>query len=661
MFKVIKDFLEKHPLLKSRALCLALGIFVTIVSEIIARKSLTSFFDFFKSGFVPFLYNCAIVVLTFCIARLFKRRTFAYTLVSVFWIGLACINAVLQFLRPSPLTAADFIMFLSAYEITTSYLSTLQIVGLILLCAAIIAAMVILFRKTCKKKPAYKTELVFVGVTAALFVAFSVAGNVSGALRIDFNNIGEAYESYGFEYCFCSTAFRKGVNKPAEYSDQAVRDIISKLNGMSETKKGKIEDGELPNIIFVQLESFFDLSYYNEYEMSEDATPNFTALKSKYPNGILQVPVFGGGTANTEFEVLTGMRIAYFSGGEIPFETVLKKGSCESLPYNLEKYGYTSTALHNHTGTFYGRNEVYANLGFDRFVSSEYMQGLEYTPVGWEKDTVLTEYIMESMKTTEGKDFIFTVSVQGHGGYLKEDEGHFLPLTLKNDDGSEQAYSVRYYANQLYEMDNFIGELVVALEEFDEETVVVFYGDHLPALNLSNENLDVLGTYQTEYLVYSNFDYDFEAPEGVLLCNRLASETLKPLELSGGYIMNLNSSMPDSTDYRSSLNILQYEMLYGEQFAEMRSREPKEMTMGIYPVVIDEVSFDGERLYVFCSNSTYNSVIYVNGKRCFTKYYSETYIVTDEADNIKPGDVITVCQENSNGDVLGTSAPVMFK
>lgn len=76
------------------------------------------------------------------------------------------------------------------------------------------------------------------------------------------------------------------------------------------------------------------------------------------------------------------------------------------------------------------------------------MTGITYTPVGWERDSILTRYIFDALESTEGHDFVFAVSVQGHGGYPTYDEkNNFdLPLTLKNDDGSAQAYSVRYFA-----------------------------------------------------------------------------------------------------------------------------------------------------------------------------------------------------------------------
>ena len=128
------------------------------------------------------------------------------------------------------------------------------------------------------------------------------------------------------------------------------------------------------------MESFFDVKDIKGVTFSEDPIPNFTALKQICPSGYLTVPFIGSGTANTEFEMLTGMNIDYFSPGEYPYIMALRNNVCESIPYLLKKRGYTSHTMHNNTGTFYSRNEVYPNLGFDTFIPLEYMYNVEYPP-----------------------------------------------------------------------------------------------------------------------------------------------------------------------------------------------------------------------------------------------------------------------------------------
>lgn len=97
------------------------------------------------------------------------------------------------------------------------------------------------------------------------------------------------------------------------------------------------------------------------------------------------MPSIGAGTANTEFEVLSGMNLDHFGVGEYPYKTVVKNRTCESMAYALQSAGYSTHAIHNNNATFYSRDRVYANFGFETFTSLEYMHDVEQNPLGWAK------------------------------------------------------------------------------------------------------------------------------------------------------------------------------------------------------------------------------------------------------------------------------------
>ncbi len=135
-------------------------------------------------------------------------------------------------------------------------------------------------------------------------------------------------------------------------------------------------------------------------EYSEDPTPNFNRLSREFSSGELYVPSIGGGTANVEFEMLSGLNLDFFGAGEYPYSTVLQDTTCETIAYNLREQGYATTAMHNHTGTFYDRNEIYPRLGFEHFVSQEYMPYVTYTEVGWAEDVILVDEILKALEAT---------------------------------------------------------------------------------------------------------------------------------------------------------------------------------------------------------------------------------------------------------------------
>lgn len=134
----------------------------------------------------------------------------------------------------------------------------------------------------------------------------------------------------------------------------------------------------------------FDPTLVNYLELSEDPIPNFRKLMKEYSSGYYKVPSVGAGTANTEFESITGMSLHYFGPGEYPYKSILKETTCESAPYVLKNLGYTAHAVHNNEANFYGRRSIFPNLGFDTFTSAEYMKDEnQKNPLGWTKDSVI--------------------------------------------------------------------------------------------------------------------------------------------------------------------------------------------------------------------------------------------------------------------------------
>jgi len=180
------------------------------------------------------------------------------------------------------------------------------------------------------------------------------------------------------------------------------------------------------------------------------------------------------------------MSLDFFGAGEYPYKTILKDTTCESICYDLDELGYHSHAIHNNTGTFYSRNKVFPKLGFESFSSIEYMENVEYNPLGWAKDKVLTTEIVKALKATKEKDFIYTISVQPHGKYPDNviDENQFI--TMSGDVEDVALIQYEYYIEQLHETDLFVKELLASLEKYKEPTIVVLFGDHLPSLDIED-------------------------------------------------------------------------------------------------------------------------------------------------------------------------------
>ena len=112
------------------------------------------------------------------------------------------------------------------------------------------------------------------------------------------------------------------------------------------------------------------------------------------------------------------------------------------------------------------------------------------------------------MKATEGRDYITTITVQGHGRYPKAYTHTPTDLTCefggKYADDEEKRIAWTYYINMIHETDNMLNSLIYQIEKLDEPTVIFMYGDHLPSLSIEEDDLDGITLYQTEWAMWDN-------------------------------------------------------------------------------------------------------------------------------------------------------------
>lgn len=622
-----------------------ISVLLILVIEVLARHSLTDGIRFVWNH--PFLTLLSAAVLTafYALALLVPKRNFVWLCITVAIVGLAVTNSILLCFRITPLAATDIALLTSVFEIMGIYLTVWQIILLVLLVLVVITGLIYLGVRM--KKQAYRPLLaVCNAVISILAVVLMIhIGDARGWLQTEFANLPDAYADNGFVYCFTRSLFDRGISKPDTYDEDTVDNI---LEDMKKQKTNEVE--EKPNIIFIQLESFMDLKRMQGVTYSEEPTPVYSSLRKTCPGGFLKVPSVGAGTANTEFEILTGMTLDYFGAGEYPYKTVLQDETCESMAYNLKELGYRTGVLHNNTGSFYSRNKVFANLGFDYFVSSEYMENLSYNPIGWAKDKVLTGQIQHILKTTSEPDLIYTITVQDHGKYPTEllEKPHIKVSGFAPED-EERQNAFTYYVNQCHETDAFLGSLIATLNAFEEPVVLVLYGDHLPNLDITEEELASGNLFQTEYVIWSNKkmleDYELSKKNENLYAYQLSAHVLKLLGMNNGLLTKFHQMYHNYDNYKSNLKILQYDMLYGkkEVYDGLSPYEPSDLQMGFDPIRITDVSSVGGSVYVMGKNFTESSFVFIDGKKQDTVFLNEnTLMVSDK--ELKGGEEVYVAQ-----------------
>ena len=227
------------------------------------------------------------------------------------------------------------------------------------------------------------------------------------------------------------------------------------------------------------------------------------------------------------------------------------------------------------------------------------MQDLEYTGASWAKDECLIDEILKSLNSTENQDFVYTITVEGHGKYSSKvlDGTETLEFTMP-DNYDQEAYAAFFKLQQ--DVDQFIGDLIDALEQVDEETVLVMYGDHLPSLEIQASDLENGNVYQTEYVIWNNMDLKAERKD--LSTYQLSAYVMDLLEFHNGVLTKFHQQEQDSMSYLKNLELLEYDMLYGKKYI-YDGENPYEATtlqMGIDPITISEILyFEGtETVYI---------------------------------------------------------------
>lgn len=608
-----------------------------------------------------FLYNALILYATLVLASLSKRRVFFFTIISIFWLGIGIINGVILTQRMTPFTVKDLSNLNDGLTIVTNYLSKYEIIGAIAAGLIAVGLLVLLFIKGPQKRDGVKRKRNLVAVLLVIAFTFLSSSFVirAGIVQTFFGNLAYAYRDYGVVYCFVNTWLNTGISKPDGYSKEEILSIFDKKelgddNAMLLTQKD--EDEEHPNILFLQLESFIDPMTIQSITLSQDPCPNFRRLMQTYSSADLTVPACGAGTANVEFEVLTGLSVKFFGPGEYPYKAVLKEKTGESLAYDLDSLGYTSHAIHNHRAVFYNRNSVFANMGFDTFTSVEYMKNVEKTPKNWAKDDVLTECITDALDSTDGRDMIYTISVQGHGKYPPEQVLQNPVIEVTAAPSEELKWKYEYYVNQIYEMDQFIKALTDTLAKREEPTVLVMYGDHIPALDMTEDDLESGNLYGTQYLIWNNIG--LKKDDENLHAYQLAAHVMEMLDMQVGTIFTYQQNHKNSETYLADLKALGYDMLYGKYYIYGGTNpfKPTNLKMGVNDIRIDEIVKIGDKYYIKGRNFTQYSKVTLDGKELKTIYLGENVlglledVDPDDADKMKVSQI-----ENKSGEILSTT------
>lgn len=274
---------------------------------------------------------------------------------------------------------------------------------------------------------------------------------------------------------------KRNLNTFQTYDERALRTLVG---AMPPRPKPVAAGAGRPDIVVVLSESLFDPHILKGMDALPDVIPNLRAAIERGRGGTMAVPAYGGGTVRTEFEVLTGMPMAAFPTANYPYVTLVRE-RIPSLVSQLERHGYRTVAIHGNAGSFWNRTNTYKAIGFDKFIDEDKFPKNARRDGRYLSDEAMTELMIRELDASQSPTFVFALSMQAHGPYEDVKTTHAeardavqVPPGL---DG-KRALELRNYLYHIGRADHQFGRLLEHLRKRTRPAVVLFFGDHLPAL-----------------------------------------------------------------------------------------------------------------------------------------------------------------------------------
>lgn len=488
---------------------------------------------------------------------LFMNITIMYGLVSLLWFATASMKAsILSVLGFTYLVAIvdHFVVQSRSFEIQFSDLASfgtaMAVAGkyefvlynetkIGILCGILLVAFVFA-TKMPKAKRSLRHVIYSVAPIAVAFICGMIVFNqaFSGALGITdkyWKYRGSELNGFWVSTIYSASATR--IVAPEGYdsvdsSDVTLEAVLQKDPPESEVETPDVTEPEVepeekkPHVIVIMNETFSDVHniakhFGNEMQTNIPVTPYFDSLTDEATNivkGHAIASVYGGNTANSEFEFLTGMSMAFLPRSTVAYNFYLNENNSFSIVDIFNEAGYKTVGMHPEDPTNWKRNSIYSYYGFDEtYFKPDFGELTKDTDWyrGHVSDMAVYEKIIslyEECKENDESLFTFAVTMQNHGGYTTEGFEPTVKLTDRNKP------KVNEYLSCINNSDIALQYLLSYFEHQDEEVIICFYGDHQPSIsyigtgyfNLTDESSEGerLAQYVVPYMYWSNNDIE---------------------------------------------------------------------------------------------------------------------------------------------------------
>jgi phosphoglycerol transferase MdoB-like AlkP superfamily enzyme len=397
------------------------------------------------------------------------------------------------------------------------------------------------------------------GMTAGLVAFAAVTFNQDGnLLRRAYDEAGvywapwsqlDNYAKNGFVAAVLYNLPATAMDEPEGYGPEAMGELVARYRTAATAINANRDPAALAdtNIVLVLAESVTDPTILQGVEPTEDPLPFLRELMSRNTSGELLVSGYGGGTANVEFEALTGLAMANYQA-QVHSAFQMLVAQRESFPSHLARFpDHATLTLHPYVASFYRREVVYPVFGFER---SEFITDMGHTEKiesdRYVSDAAVYAEVLDELRASDRPLLINAVTMQNHGPQT----GYADPIEAEGPFGGTQAESIGQYLRGLKYSDEAIAQLVADLDAFEERTIVLFYGDHNVPI-WPQAVLDAnppQAQFTTPWVVFANFD-TFEVDPAAtispnLLVNQLLTAAGAPVTPLDALLLELEEEVP---------------------------------------------------------------------------------------------------------------------
>lgn len=462
-------------------------------------------------------------VLFFCF---FNNLILAISLSSLVMLIVAIANYYKMLVVGEPIYPSDLSMISNIDEIigyVKNLLSPTLIIGLL-----VIIALLAILSFICRKgfKLTMKLRVIFFAIFIAYLASIfyyeksPLKPLVNSTVYFTKWNQLNNYQQNGFLFGFITNLQNDLMIKNDHYTEANLQKIMDDYTKKAEDYNESADLSQQPNIITIVSESLSDPTVFNQLTFSEDPLPNLRQYLETYSSGHFLSPFKGNRTANVEFEYLVGFTNSLLLEGTIPFQQALSsKPEIPSFISFMDQLGYTSVAIHPNNAAFYKRSQVYPALGFDEFLSIDKMKHLEYIDSQkYVSDQSVFDELYAELEAADRPIFAYGLTMANHIAVFDKKFGENTIEVL--DANGEHNTEMETYAEGLKQTDLALKEFITKIENYDEPTLVIFFGDHL--INFQSDiheqhgyiekDTDALRAklfFETPLLIMSNMD-DFQ-------------------------------------------------------------------------------------------------------------------------------------------------------